>query len=170
MFCNQCGKENSSDSKFCSTCGNKLESGGIQTLTQKQLWNPNIAFILGFFFTFIFTSVIYQENWKELGFQKKMLVPNVLVVLMSLFALYSLYFMYKSGNGFLLEFYYFYPTILGVNIWFMVLLYFISAKTQIEYIAFNYENYQKKSFIGYSLLASIFIVVFWFQLKLALLG
>ena len=175
MFCNQCGQKNVNDAKFCSGCGKKLEKGNTlisegNRPNQIELWNPNIAFILGFFFTFIFTSVIIQENWKKLGFQKRMLGSNIMIILLFLFSLYGLYVMQNLGNNFLKSFYLFYPTILGLNIWFMVLLYFISAKTQIEYIAFNCKNYQKKSFIEYSLLAPIFIVMFYFQFKLIFLN
>ncbi|WP_419716433.1 zinc-ribbon domain-containing protein [Acinetobacter bereziniae] len=170
MFCNKCGQKNTVDAKFCSNCGNKFENQNIPMTTLKKLWNPNVAFILGFFFTFIFSSIIFHKNWKELGFEKKMIASNLMIILLFLFALYSLYYMHNSGNIFLSSFYVFYPTILGVNIWFMVLLYFISAKTQIDYINLNYKAYQKKSFIEYSLFASILIAVFYFQLKLALLG
>ncbi len=37
MFCNQCGQKNVNDAKFCSDCGNKLESVNIQSSSAIQL-------------------------------------------------------------------------------------------------------------------------------------
>ena len=77
MFCNQCGKENNNDAKFCSSCGNKLAVHSIDTINEPllepaiSLWNPITATILGFFFTSIFTALILEKNWKELGLKKK---------------------------------------------------------------------------------------------------
>lgn len=41
MFCNQCGQENSSDAKFCSQCGNRLEIQNTNA-QQVQIKRPQI--------------------------------------------------------------------------------------------------------------------------------
>lgn len=164
MICNKCEVKNNNGANYCENCGSKLHSVEIKN-ERVELWNPNVAFVLGFLLTFLFTSRIIEENWKILGFQKKLFAINLMTVIVFLFFLYVLHNRINSENSFLISFEVFYPTVLGVNILFMIFIYFISAKTQIEFIAFNYKNYKKKSFIGSSILAIIAIISAYMMIK-----
>ena len=170
MFCNQCGKENNNDAKFCSSCGNKLAVHSIDTINEPllepaiSLWNPITATILGFFFTSIFTALILEKNWKELGLKKKandVLIFNFGACLLGFYILVS-----TNINNFHNNFLLFYSYILGINIWFNISLYFTHAQLQAKVIK-NF-NYNKKSFIEYSSMSIASLLIAYFQFRYVL--
>lgn len=53
MFCNQCGQANSTDAKFCSKCGNKLENPETQS-TNKPQSSKELSTLRRIWFMFLF--------------------------------------------------------------------------------------------------------------------
>lgn len=150
MFCNQCGQKNVNDAKFCSDCGNKLESVNIQSssaiqvqketppLRKKQieLWNPNAAANWSLLFSSAFGSYLHMKNWEALGEVQKA----------------------KSSKTWFISSLIF--TVLGLGFFVLVAWYFSIGKKQSIYVKEKFsDNYSKKSW-GIPLLIgfSVFIV------------
>ena len=99
MFCNQCGQANSTDAKFCSKCGNKLENTKTQSTNKPQsskklstlrriwlifLFVLSLCMILGVFpyqlisgdfelkyiFALLLWGAVFQYTWAQI-FPKK---------------------------------------------------------------------------------------------------
>lgn len=56
MYCSKCGMQNDSNSKFCTNCGNVLESK-VEVVDEKRLKSINTMSIVAFVFSFLLAPV-----------------------------------------------------------------------------------------------------------------
>ena len=164
MRCPQCGKENTFDAKFCEHCGTiilEVEATSPPPTNSKetQLWDPTLATFLGVFFTIFFTATALEENWKTLGELKK--AESTLYWNYGLMAFLT----YATISGFSLNAYVFskfgtaYASLIGMNLWMVIFLYFAHGRKQIAYIdKFYGSDYHKKSFLAKSIIAIASII------------
>lgn len=150
MFCNQCGQTNSSDAKFCSSCGNKLDNLNLQPSSQThaqkeiqpsrkkqvELWNPNAAANWSLLFSPAFGAYLHMKNWEALGENSKASTSKTWLI-----------------SSIILS-------VLGLGFFVLVAWYFSIGKKQAIYVEQKFgEHYLRKSW-GIPLLIgfSIFIV------------
>lgn len=159
MFCNQCGRANSNDAKFCSGCGNKLEIQNIQSSPipqqpiqtempqrkkQVELWNPNATANWSLLFTPIFGSYLQMKNWQTLGKLEEAQNAKLWLFFTIGFILFI-----NFGTPFIWDDPEQASTMSkGLGFWYIIIWYFAYAKKQPKYVKENLnDKYQKKSWL-----------------------
>ena len=166
MFCNQCGQSNSNDSKFCSSCGTRLETPNNQNTILEQpsiynqtkqieLWNPNAAANWSLLFTPIFGSYLQFRNWQTLGNKDE--ADNarnwfIFSILFILFITLGTPFIWDDPVKLNT-----YPKSLGVL--YLIIWYFSFARIQPKYVQEKLrDKYQKKSW-GIPLISGLAVYI-----------